>query len=585
MTGGGDGDDAEARYSIDDLLDEAFWTKAVREVLRGLDAVDPLLKARLRKAIVDEKLHFPGFTNRSILAAPPAVLAGPLAKVLSEHQAVLDAIIAAWLAMRGPLLDDARAFLATLPPTTEGESGADSFSDPVALADAFVALRPEVDRAEAALLFSQLVESDGGVGDEGDDDGLGDAALGVPPMTSGDDGSGESDRASKALAKERERSAKLREEARALSAKAAEAGKDAEAARKALREAEKREKDLKAEEDRRVDERVADFAKRAFLLFYASSEEEALDAAVDAFDDAIAKAREASAKQAKWNERYGTIAWVRNRHARATEALADLKKAREESVFPLQEVDVALRRLETLISATEKVPEVARVLGTSAPPLAAVDIAEVEALGDAKGAMPRLERISALLPALKESGLLSAGGFVALSEAVRKATAKILVRIGLLADTAPAGGGSRNDFDAEMIKGRLKGKEFLVDGNNVLLTTLQADGSVVVDGFTAKRNAFNTALSRATRDFARVTVVYDGNEDSVREYGGVTVVFTDASGRDFLADDWIARHVADSPAGSVVIATNDQGLIARCSPKIHRWLGARDAYDYATRPR
>ena len=92
----------------------------------------------------------------------------------------------------------------------------------------------------------------------------------------------------------------------------------------------------------------------------------------------------------------------------------------------------------------------------------------------------------------------------------------------------------------------------------------------------AARNSFNDKLKAKAFHFKTVYVVYDGIEDSQASSGNCIIIFTNKEKA--TADDKITEIISSYGEGSVILATDDEGLIGRNTEA--SILRARHCYEF-----
>ncbi|GAB4237635.1 MAG: hypothetical protein OHK0028_14950 [Deltaproteobacteria bacterium] len=553
----------ETRVALEPLLDEKYF-KAV--VLRALDFRGDASREALqdlKAAIQGSGLVVRGY--RDPVQAPTAYLAGEILR-MGENTEVLAAILNVWMESQAERVQEVKEHLSRSVP-----AGTDGTKDVMETARSLQERHPEVPLGDAALMIMLLGATDSG--EETHEEG------GLPTPRSGKERTKE--RRERKIEREREKAQGLKEEIRTLKAEKEEKDRRIASLEREVRELLRRIRTLEEEKEQAVDARVRD-AERKLLLDYCSpAERETYERAENDLESAIECAQRALDRQRATNRRMGSILEVRERYHRVCDLIEELEKVKDESILVVPEVDAAIRRLGGVRKVMLQDATLSRILSNrdSKPPVA-LALSRIRDLEAAKSSLPVLERAIRLVYDLKACGLLDEAGCNSMRDAIDRKIGGIVLKEGMGAGPPPSSSGT---FDDDVLSGRLKGKDLVIDGNNVLLTVLQPEGETQVPDFKERREGFNLRIAGMGHAFRHVHVVYDGFENAVRTDGNVSIIYTDKQGANASADDRIADIIRALSDKAAVLATNDRLLIDRC-PKVYRVLSAKDCFDFFNGP-
>lgn len=434
-----------------------------------------------------------------------------------------------------------------------------------------------------ALRSTRDARSEAAVQESGESSDSGVAAAEEAESGEGDGISGEGSPRDRGGRQERQ-AARLRADLAALQAELDRAKSERKALKDELgREARTRialEKSLEAERGRvetAAQARFDEWRRRVGLEFSHPAEKEAVERERSRISEALAGAVRALERQSASNGKYGTVRALREDYERIGKMLEELRFAEAESLHVVPELTAARKALEEQRRRMLGEPKISSLIAPPGPDSVPLSLLAIDALPDGKSALPLLERFDGIVESLRETGLIDSAG----CEGVRRRLREKLLRLVRAESSRSPGkaGMGEETFEALVREGGASRHELLVDGNNLLVTneTAFGDGGVI-PGFAGRRERLNRKLGQLAPSFRHVYAVYDGTEDREEPQSDrFTVVYTHKRVR--LADDWIAAHVARGKGPGCILATDDEGLIARCRAA-HGVIGSRHLYDY-----
>ncbi|MBC8413619.1 MAG: NYN domain-containing protein [Nitrospira sp.] len=316
--------------------------------------------------------------------------------------------------------------------------------------------------------------------------------------------------------------------------------------------------------------------KKMRLDFESIDDEREFAAPAEENRSVIVFAEQAIKLQSAKNKRSGTLHSLREEFKHICELIETLRQIQGESLLTVPEtakaLDMLQQRREYLLNARPYAAVLVESLPSSKFSLY-TDV--LDTLPLQKASLPILEQSEHLLQQLREKGFIDRQSARKITESIRQKLHLIIAKeagMSLVQEKK-----SIQSFEQLVQSGSLKKSQLMIDGNNVLLRSL--DRKSELDGFTSMasaRNVFHQRISRKARHFANIIVVYDGTEDSEISEPGYVIMFTEKS--EELADDRLTRIIALQKKGSVILVTDDIGLIER-NPGA-QILSSRHCYDF-----
>ncbi|MDP3110632.1 MAG: NYN domain-containing protein [Thermodesulfovibrionales bacterium] len=259
-----------------------------------------------------------------------------------------------------------------------------------------------------------------------------------------------------------------------------------------------------------------------------------------------------------------------------TELINELRAAKNESVYLVPGIDIALNKLKQQRERLLQDETFAEIFLCKDDNKLYLEKNIIDELANTKESLPILEKMHENIIELKGELLLGEESFNEICASMNKKLALIIIH-------------SENSYNKDenrttdgtledIIKKGLAAKiDLVIDGNNILLRNLHRNNALVeFSSLSEARNDFNSKVKSKASMFKNIYIVYDGVEDKEIPSGNCRIVFTNKL--ETIADDKIYSMIASHKAGSVMLATADEGLISRNPNALI--LGAKHCYEF-----
>ena len=339
---------------------------------------------------------------------------------------------------------------------------------------------------------------------------------------------------------------------------------------------------LETDFDGRLNRALAE--KRAeWFSQYRESNLLAMEEAHGRLEDLFERTDRAFELQKKADGQYGFVAAVRRGLLELEARLKEIERINSESLVVHQEV----HRVKELLLKEKKrllaLPGIGKVLRDEPNPLSADDILRrLRFVDPLPGNLSRVTQLMVLVNRMASLGFLDDPQ--PLVDEIRLKKRQILEVLYSRFPPPATPQGPRHGFrtlDDFVKSGGSKQHDLYIDGYNILLVVRGNDvrEAEAPYSLTEHREDFIAAVCGKSGTFRRITLVFDGVEDSRDRRGNVDIVYTDKS-RGTTADSVIIREILRRKDGRAVLATADAEIIRATESRLFAVIEPLDFYTF-----
>lgn len=312
---------------------------------------------------------------------------------------------------------------------------------------------------------------------------------------------------------------------------------------------------------------------------YRVTDEEPARKESERVDDLLKRAERALELQKATDEQFGVIPVLRRKFFQIAAYLQEIERVYAESLVVHTEVS---RVKSALLAARRQIlqlPGIEKVLSGQSSSQPCPDFLQFIRLLDIHlDNLPKVIELERIIPRLAELGLLEDSD--ALRDEVvhkRRQIMEVLYAEHRPEPSAIPPSGVFRFLEDFIHSGKSKGFDVFVDVYNVLLRIWKADRKVPSGSLISLREDFIAAVSRKSRVFRKVILVFDGQEDSRKPLGNVEVVYTDKD-RGHSADGFIIDSITRRRDRKVLLVTEDHEIIKATENRLYALIDPLDFY-------
>jgi hypothetical protein len=283
----------------------------------------------------------------------------------------------------------------------------------------------------------------------------------------------------------------------------------------------------------------------------------------------LKRAERAMELQRQADEQYGVLSSVRQDLLNIEQTLAEIERIHSESLVVHVEVE---KVKELLLAERERIlqlPGIERVVRQETPSIGISDLRQKIRLLDA---VP--SNLTALNQVQQVLSQLASLGFVedpeSIQEDIKHKKRQILeVLYDRFKPSRDADAGGKPDASLEdfVQSGQSRRFEVYIDGYNILLKVQGTEDAPPTLSLPVLREQFIGAVSEKSRLFKKITLVFDGVEESSDRRGNLEILYTDKT-RGMTADAAIIQIMRRQKGTRALLVTADQEIIRAADSQV-----------------
>jgi hypothetical protein len=281
----------------------------------------------------------------------------------------------------------------------------------------------------------------------------------------------------------------------------------------------------------------------------------------DRIESLLKRAERAMELQRQADEQYGLISGVRQDLLNIERTLSEIEKIHSGSLVVHGEVE---KVKELLLAERERIlqlPGIERVMLQETPNLRVSDLRQkIRLLNAVPSNLPVLNQVQRILSQLASLGFVE--DFESMQDDIKHKKRQVLeVLYDRFKPSRNAHEGKLAGSLEELVQtGQSREFDVYIDGYNILLKVQGTEDAHLARSLSDLREQFIAAVSEKTRLFRKITLVFDGVEESSDRRGNLEILFTDKT-RGMTADAAIMQIMQRHKGSRALLVTADQEII------------------------